>query len=282
MKELGVSLARWIGFTWMALAPMVGWLVTSVGWAKEHDVALVVSYTVPISLVGLLGSVRILFNPVWADARLVFFAPRPNRPGESRITGILKAIYREIDPNEMCELRLTLFVPDRRSETLAQFARYGWGDETCVSGTRIRMGTCAVGHAYNRRHLWHIPNVTKMAEYVASRNNEAVPTNALHYYFKWCGLTHREATNHRERAGFAAIPIECQHNGRLLCLAVIAADTGKSMTTELKRDLLTSIGRREQEIVDELKRKGGWCRRIALTLSTDRFDSDEPPSLDPP
>ena len=138
----------------------------------------------------------------------------PWRRGNAKLNEMLARMYQKIDMPDTDMLRLTLFAPDTRRKALVQLARYAWNTDTAVSPTEIRMGTCAVGHAYNRDDVWYVEDVDGHGGFDES--------------LRLCGLTPDEVevqTRHDRRA-FVAIPIHATNSkGKRAVLAVLAADT---------------------------------------------------------
>lgn len=200
---------RFVGQFLVAITVFVGWFVGEHDWGKRHALQITIIYTI-----GFLAFYnRDLPSKLRRKADHGIRVPQPGKPGKEALNRALSAIAGRLALRPQDELRLTLFVPDTQNKVLVQAARITWDDRTEVSGTQIRMGTCAVGHAFNRGEPWHVPNVDDHGGFEAA--------------LRWCGLTRDEVTQQTlRRRSFAAIPIfTVDGHGQTVPLGVVAADT---------------------------------------------------------
>lgn len=143
--------------------------------------------------------------------------PRPGWRGRESLRLILKRISVNAGFKPETAWRLTIFVPDSQTDTLVQVARLHENLTEKVSQTAIRMGTCTVGHVYNRMEPWYIPNVDECG--------------GFREVLKWCGMTDSEigVQGLSDRKCFAAYPVLTtdQATSKVQVLAVVAVDAAK-------------------------------------------------------
>ncbi|MFA4955287.1 MAG: hypothetical protein WC641_08345 [Patescibacteria group bacterium] len=141
----------------MSFGVFFAWLFGQTQFGKDYGALLSILYMVAVG-VGKHwydhGSIRLGLG---VDFNI--FPPFHGRPGKRGLSILLAQIYGNLAPEPEDRLRLTLFVPDSNRKCLVQIARYCWNHDDTTSGTEIRMGTCAVGHAYNRGEFWFLPDV---------------------------------------------------------------------------------------------------------------------------
>lgn len=194
---------------WMCFATGLGWLVTLVG--PQYAAVVMTIFTLPFLFRGT-GKIARLIRGSQIDFGIL--PPAANTTRNREMTTILKRLHTSIGLPVSDELRVTTFVPDSKNERLVQVARYCWNGIDVVSDTRIRIGVCAVGHAYNLGEFWHVRDVALDGGFLLSLMR--------------CGLTREEVTSqHLERRSFAAAPIfftDSNHKMRVLC--VVAIDSG--------------------------------------------------------
>lgn len=233
--------------SWLALSTLVAWVATETLFGKLHGMAIMLSYTAPLVLVALAHFTRrLLGNRIDFKIR----PPRLGKPGAPNLTHLLAAMHGKLGLQETDQLRLTLFVPDTQNMRLVQIARYRWDCNSAVSKTTIRMGTCAVGHAYVSGSLWYVADVDREGGF-----DRALLT---------CGLTKEEVREQQlQRRSFAAIPLfTTNHAGEQIVFAVLALDTAtpSALPPEWQRIVLTEEPRLRQLVLGDAHALSGGGR----------------------
>lgn len=219
----------------LGLSAAIGWITQVADVGKQHGAAIVSSYTVAVFVVILARAViRVRVPSVDFGLR----PPRPSRSGPPSLTAHLGRLWGLVHADPTQEVRVTLFVPDSRNVELVQFARYRWDGDTSVSATRIRIGTCAVGHAFNRQQMWSVPNVETFGGFERALVS--------------CGLTPDEAKAQtlNNRGCFAAAPLFGQTDGQRQAVAVVALDA--RTPAALPPNLEAIVRSCEQSLVEAL------------------------------
>ena len=130
------------------------------------------------------------------------------------------------------------------------------------------MGTCAVGHAYNRGEVWYLPDVDERGGFDAA--------------LQWCGLTPGEIDSQITRRCFYAAPLfaKDKNSGQPEVVAILAIDA--DVPACLPDDAEEHVARVEPAIVTALEVLGQstliGSRPPSLATAAERTGSLPPKS----
>jgi hypothetical protein len=282
VARLATRMGRWVVNTWLLSSTMVGWFATEREWGRQHDLSIMLAYTLPFTLFGLFRVLAALVPPAVGEETLLLRRPRAEATGFEDLTELLKSIYQSLSRVESHRLRITLFFPDVRQMRLVQIARYCWDEDRTISSSVVRFGTGAVGHAYNRREIWYMPSVTAFAGLLAEARHEPAPRDSFKYVLTWCGMVPSEASTQQSREAFVAVPVICTGSkSGDRCIAVVAVDAEEPIQLGLYRQVDSAVAQWERSIVDALGRRSISRSTHRLRIGRRRGGSEDPPSLDP-
>jgi len=199
---------------YLVASPLVAFLAAEVEYVKPYGTAAMLGWTG----LGLLGVGAQLLGRLWEAlawrGRHGLRIPRPGTGG--MYPGVEQSLARlagALRLRASTRFRVTVFVLHAKGD-LVQVARYEHDGSTIVSRTRIRVGTCAVGHAFNRGETWYLPDVNL--------------GGGFEKVLRWCGLSPEEIAeqNLKTQRCFWATPLFASHPQRgEEVVAVLAIDT---------------------------------------------------------